>query len=564
MLRGRVLLDRFKKYVNTARYMQAGQITGQLTKTKKINRRYTGALNTEHVNWNLDIAIPELDENATFLQRFNVDEIESNIMTLLYETHVLNLNTWQVDAPALWRFNLHYFEYGIALAAEYKKTDNKVYYNKFKELVIKWIETHHEPIGDAWHPYTISMRIPNWLIALDLFGEIFDNDVQFKSIIVDSIYRQYRTLNLRQETWQLGNHYFENLKTMILGSLFFGEEFVFLPSWEKFMIEINEEVLPDGMHFELSPMYHKIILEDIIRIANWLKQCGKNKEYNFIVPYIDKMSTALYMLEAKLERTPLFNDSGGNVAKSAFSLLKTVQYLFGIEPTDINFLNDGGYYKLYNEDVALLFDAGEIGPRYIPGHSHCDCLSFELTVRGRPLFVNSGTNQYQGELRTFFRSTEANNTVMIDGRQQSEMWKEHRVARRITNTFGKYNDGKVEGHFTSFSGDKFSRTLEVKDKNIIIKDFVMAKDKQRHVLIQFMHLAPNIQYKLKDSQISAVENGQAIADITIPKYSKAIIHSSGAITNYACDFGKLQHKEVLEIRSNFFGKTEAIIFINIK
>lgn len=38
--------------------------------------------------------------------------------------------------------------------------------------------------------------------------------------------------------------------------------------------QVNEQVLDDGMHFELSPMYQKIVLEDLMRAAIVLQRLG--------------------------------------------------------------------------------------------------------------------------------------------------------------------------------------------------------------------------------------------------------------------------------------------------
>lgn len=57
--------------------------------------------------------------------------------------------------------------------------------------------------------------------------------------------------------------------------------------------------------------------------------------------------------------------------------------------------------------------------------------SYELTVDGAPLIVDSGVYEYTaGEWRDWFRSTRAHNTVEIAGRNQSEVWGSFRVARR--------------------------------------------------------------------------------------------------------------------------------------
>jgi hypothetical protein len=80
---------------------------------------------------------------------------------------------------------------------------------------------------------------------------------------------------------------------------------------------------------------------------------------------------------------------------------------------------------------VLLFDGGEIGPDYQPGHSHADTLSFELSLNGRRVIVDSGTSTYAaGADRDRQRSTSAHNTIVIDGMNQTECWGAFRVARR--------------------------------------------------------------------------------------------------------------------------------------
>ena len=69
----------------------------------------------------------------------------------------------------------------------------------------------------------------------------------------------------------MGNHLIANAKALIYAGVFFkGKE---ADDWLKAGLgilddEIVEQVLEDGGHFELSPMYHSIILEDILDLLN--------------------------------------------------------------------------------------------------------------------------------------------------------------------------------------------------------------------------------------------------------------------------------------------------------
>jgi hypothetical protein len=68
----------------------------------------------------------------------------------------------------------------------------------------------------------------------------------------------------------------------------------------------------------------------------------------------------------------------------------------------------------------LLFDCGPHGTNNC-GHAHADALSFELAAQGKTLLVDPGTYTYTGskELRDWFRSSAAHNTLTVDAQPSS-------------------------------------------------------------------------------------------------------------------------------------------------
>ena len=82
-------------------------------------------------------------------------------------------------------------------------------------------------------------------------------------------------------------------------------------------------------------------------------------------------------------------------------------------------------------DLKVMYDAGNIGPSYQPGHSHAQSLSFELSYKGKKVFVNSGISEYENsKIRSFQRSTASHNTIEINGMNSSDVWHSFRVAKR--------------------------------------------------------------------------------------------------------------------------------------
>lgn len=562
-------------YWNTVKYLKPVQIRYQIENRicRGKKRRYQDRVKDFQEPESLDemkLLIPELDCSLNYLQRFHTDKLLHNEVELLHESHKIE-KEWNVaDASHLWNYNLHYLEFLIPLAARYADTGEERYFLKWEEFMKSWLK---QSSADSFEPYTISMRIPNLLICLELLGEKVRN-TEFKSKVMTSLYQQYRYLLKTQERALLANHYFENLKTIVISSLLFQELYIYHKYFDLFLKEIEEQILTDGLHFERSLMYHKIILEDILRVHRALNSTHHTGDAEKLIPTIQIMTSAMMRLEQGFHRTPLFNDAGNNVSKDKHMLGSAVKHWVNrgdshnshsAATEQAEAFETSGYYKLYHGETVVLFDCGEIGPSYMGGHAHCDCLSFELSVKGKPLFINSGTGQYQGELRSFFRSTAAHNTVMIDEREQSELWGEHRVARRIRRVKGKIREAVLMGSFQSYQGDYFRRRLKWNnDKTLTIIDDFKTFDAETHIARQFLHLAPGYRYARKGKQINVMEGHALRAIVKLPAESDYLIHTEGLLTAYAEDFGRYHKKQVLEIRTQFQDKVQSQVEIEIQ
>lgn len=580
-------ISRILLYINTVKYLKGTQIKNQILNRLTGNWKKKKLL---HKVENLKapcvipvkISIPLLDLKETYLNRFQIEDLLEDKIQILHEKHAIDLTKWEVeDASHLWNYNLHYLEFMIPLAAACQRDKTGRCFPKWCEYMNCWIE---HPVKDSFTPYTISMRIPNLLICMNILQEKIGGTKMEKKLI-NSIYQQYQYLLATQERALLANHYFENIKTILICTVLFGEEKNYKKYYAKFCEQIKEQILSDGLHYERSFMYHKIILEDILRVYMVLKE---KTDAERLLPIIVNMTDALASASRGFQRTPLFNDAGDNVAKDTDSLIAAVQAVTGHKTADNREVFDAsGYYKLYVGENTLLFDCGKIGPSYMGGHAHCDCLSFELVRDGKLLFVNSGTYQYQGDLRKFFRSTMAHNTLMVDDREQAELWGEHRAARRISDVACEVKGQSVTGRFRSFHGDDFSRKIELTEKGVEITDCVTVKDDKAHFARQFFHLAPEFYYASNDAvedefiidivpedvanaemdrgqRIYVLQNhNRKLAVIHIPVGSKYIIHKEGEICSYAEHFGELKKKEVLEIRTSFLKKAKVQVLIQM-
>ena len=97
----------------------------------------------------------------------------------------------------------------------------------------------------------------------------------------------------------------------------------------------------------------------------------------------------------------------------------------------VHSLAASGYVRIAGDECLAILDVGRIGPDHLLGHAHADSLSWELSLFGRRVVVNGGTSCYGlGEERLRQRGTAAHSTVVVDGRNSSQVWSGFRVARR--------------------------------------------------------------------------------------------------------------------------------------
>ena len=259
----------------------------------------------------------------------------------------------------------------------------------------------------------------------------------------------------------------EALGLFYLGTLL--PEFKEAKRWQELGSRILTEQLPihvqpDGVYFEQSSYYHRYTTDFYL---HFLLLARAN---NFtLAPQVEQSLVLLLDHLMYITRpdgtTPLFGDDDGGrlamldvraandfrgtlatgavvfdrsdykfVAGDAAEALLWLTGTEGLEhfdsivasqpaKTSVPF-SDGGYFVMRDgwtrDSNYLLFDCGPHGSLNC-GHAHADALSFDLAANGRTILVDPGTYTYTGskELRDWFRSSAAHNTLTVDGESSS-------------------------------------------------------------------------------------------------------------------------------------------------
>ena len=475
---------------------------------------------------------------------------ERSFKFLNHEEHFNGEIEWNRSSVSkLWLYNLHYFDYlqqpGISLE------------NGFA-MIQEWIARNPPFLGNGWEPYTLSLRIVNWIKFLG--GE--DLVMRNYPDITDSIYLQARTLRRVLEYHLLANHLFKNgVALFFAGNAFEGKEAV---EWctkgkEILISQLKEQILQDGGHYERSPMYHAIILEDVLDCLN-LQISIKQQDELFISYFrqtVEKMLGFMAAIVHEDGSLPRFNDTAEGIA-SSLEQLKLYAARLGVciksenGPSDVIEKPYFGLYTILKGNWRCIIDAGPIGPDYQPGHAHCDTLSFELSYNGKLFAVNAGTYMYAGPERNLFRSTRSHNTLEIDGREQHEIWSTFRVARRgYPRNVSITQDQDVvrfRGQHTGYErlpGRPYhQRMVQLEESGMIVFDEVISKHKHR--VNSYVHLHPGVEVtSINSNSIEASLDGSAFL-IEIGSQCKFTVEDYA----FSPQFGVKQQAKLIVLKNN--------------
>ncbi|MEO8008505.1 MAG: alginate lyase family protein [Betaproteobacteria bacterium] len=453
---------------------------------------------------------------------------------------------WQKsDRTRLWQYNLHYFD-------DLNAVDRESRASQHRRLVTRWIGENPPGIGVGWEPYPLSLRIVNWI-------KWSSGGFKLTQETLDSLAVQVRFLSRRLEFHLLGNHLFANAKALIFAGAFFegAEAEKWLDRGLRILDrELTEQILQDGGHFERSPMYHAIIVEDLLDLValaeTFAIETLKERAIRWR-PTAKKMLRWLSVMTHPDGRIAFFNDAAFLIAPSRADLEKAAREVGVVVSADleegITRLETSGYVKLQSGAATAIVDVAPVGPDYLPGHAHADTLSFELSWNGSRVLTNSGTSTYEpGERRLWERSTAAHNTVVVDGENSSEVWAGFRVARRAYPFDVKVSEDGDElqvaaSHdgYRRLSGSPIHRRQITLTRTLVrIKDEINGRG--THQAQGLLHLHP-------DMQVEQVADD--CIQIQLPDGLKLNVRSQGGLKlnlkmgTYAPEFGLIVPRLVI-------------------
>lgn len=467
------------RYFHTLKYLKFVQIYYRLLyliRNKVYKKKYSdiNIKSTSQIIWKNTLYYPK-------------SYLENNTFQFLNQKVKFELINWNFSNNGkLWNYNLLYFDF---LNQKKVDTDECLY------LIQNFIENDNTHIA-GHEPYPLSLRNVNWIKFLSL--------KKIKNGVIDRyLYGSYLRLIDNLEFHLLGNHLLENAFSLLFGAYYFDNKEFYNRSEKILMKELDVQILGDGGHFELSPMYHSIILHRVLDSLYLINNNGLLASKDFKQKLEDKAVLMLSWLQAikyQDNSIPNFNDSTNNIAFHASDLFEYAKSM------DLDWpeakLNESGYRKFSNSHIECIMDFGIIGPDYLPGHGHSDIFNFELHYKSIPFIVDTGTSTYQNnEQRYLERSTQSHNTVVVNNANQSEVWHAFRVGKRAKiidfteqeNTISASHNGYKDLNITH------NRSFTFKENTITIKDKVHGSKIDN--IKSFLHFHPYREIKVLDNKI---------------------------------------------------------------
>ena len=388
----------------------------------------------------------------------------------------------------LWTYNLNYMDW--LNQQDIPVVEGIYWINKF----ITDLPNNHIGLD----PYPIALRGINWMKFILCHQEELDKQTMGRWH--DSLYAQYLLLSKKLEYHLMGNHLLEDAYSLYMAALYFEDQVFFSKASRLLLRELKEQVLPDGAHYEQSPMYHCILLDRLLDCYNFSinmncfpeQQKINSQLKNFAIRMLGHLQNIVY----RDGTIPLLNDSAYGIAPVPAKIFNYASSL-GLIWNEI-VMKDCGYRKFYNGQMEAIVDVGNLAASYQPGHSHADTFNYELRIAGKPFIVDTGISTYNKTKRRLYeRSTAAHNTVTVNNRDSSEVWSGFRVARRAKVTCLEDTCKVVKALHDGFGkGRLHIRTFQMSETFFTITDAVSSNDQS----ISYIHLAPHIEIQSVTAQ----------------------------------------------------------------
>lgn len=379
--------------------------------------------------------------NPTTGYRYNVEQ---------HWTKVRDFDEKAGDIKFVWEKSRFSFIYSI-VRNDYHNNEN---HGDFViSQILDWIEKNPLNCGPNYKcSQEISLRVLNWLFALNFYKKNNELTEEKWTTIIQSIYWQiahvYNNINFSRISVRNNHAITETLTLYLMGLMF--PEFPNAKKWKIegkrwFEEEIEYQFQPDGSYIQNSMNYQRVVTQ---LLTLGIALATKNGERFKDVVYERAFSNVNFLYQCQDDFTGMLPNYGANDGALFFQLSSnaypdyrpqidalyfalTNKHLYKEKYEDSEWFGgyelfgssriekqqgvvsftDSGYFIIREGDDFSFIRCGSF-----KGVTSCDQQHLDVWVNGENVLMDAGSYKYNTEQRTvkYYSGTESHNTVMLD------------------------------------------------------------------------------------------------------------------------------------------------------
>ena len=514
-------------------------------------------------------AADEILNNRYYVHDFG--KVECELKSVQWED-------WPVDLVR----SFHRHDFYITLARAFRQT-NKSRYKKAIKRLVKELPQYSpiETVKKYDKSIDIAIRILNWTAICPLINK---NNWEPGELTYWFHQVEWIIVNLSPG----GNHRLLEGLGLFAAALYFSEikqAAKWLEIGKRIVLyEMNCQVSTEGIHLEQSMYYHQICSTHFLKFymlchrSNIALSKEFTRRFKKMLKYIwfsqkpdgshpmigdgDQMlsndrehweARSLIPVYGYLYKTAVSFDE--NYLESANWFLDTKSYKqlrldeFSDKRHSVVFKHSGHAILKSDSGNYLYFNCGPIGYKPYPHHGHSDALSVEICINNKAIVIDpGGYGYYNDHYREYLRSTFGHNTVLIDRKNQSEIYGVFgygKLAKVWLKNFQFSSDFDfVEGYHNGYSPVIHKRQIFYNKKPshyILIADFITGNG--NHLLEIPFHLSPECDVQNKEKYLSLFKNKFFLHNFASSQTSFEVIDKKEKKNNYM-GVVSLQHSKL--------------------
>jgi uncharacterized heparinase superfamily protein len=353
----------------------------------------------------------------------------------------------------------------IPAGQAYLLTGDERYAVAVRNILEDWIRANPYSYGVNWVcTMDVALRIISWTWFFRVFADSKSwSDPDFRETFLRALMLHGLFTEKHLEKSDInGNHYISDAAGLVFAGLFFrqgadAKRWLDL-GWQILCSELPCQVFEDGVDFEGSIPYHRLVSELFLLPAIYRESAGLATPDDYR-EHVTKMAHFTATYSRPHGSAPLWGDADdGRVLPLGDQHVNDHRYIVGITgcalsaelkgyfsgpTTEVFWLlgreaalsllgrgvpsrqpgseafPQGGFYIMRSERDHIFIDCGPVGMAGRGGHGHNDLLSFEAVLDGVHLVTDCGAFIYSAdfEARNRFRATASHNTPMVNGEE---------------------------------------------------------------------------------------------------------------------------------------------------